>query len=134
MENREDFHHDDLLERAVDAVLRDPIPGELPPDQVAQLVAAVRQAADKPYPITLIERIENMKLRTRIAVAAAVLIAVIGLMSWLVPGSGAALAFDDVAQALNNVQSATWKTTSVVKGPKNETVTWMGQHVPGAVP
>ena len=76
MENREDFHHDDLLERAVDAILRDPTRGELPPDQVAQLVAAVRQAADKPYPITLIERIKSMKLRTRIAVAAAVLIAV----------------------------------------------------------
>ena len=126
MENREDFHHDDLLERAVDAVLRDPIPGELPPDQVAQLVAAVRQAADKPCPITLIERIENMKLRTRIAVAAAVLIAFIGLMSWLVPGSGTALAFGDVAEALNSVHSATWRTTTVVKGPKNESVTWSG--------
>ncbi len=126
MENREDFHHDDLLERAVDAILRDPTPGELPPDQVAQLVAAVRQAADKPCPITLIERIENMKLRTRIAVAAAVLIAVIGLMSWLVPGSGTALAFGDVAEALNSVHSATWRTTTVVKGPKNESVTWSG--------
>ena len=126
MENHEDFHHDDLLKRAVEAVLRDPIPGELPPEQVAQLVAAVRQAADKRRPITLIERIENMKLRTRIAVAAAVLIASVGLISCLIPGSGAALAFDDVAQALNNVQSATWKTTWVVKGPKNETVTWSG--------
>ena len=43
MENREDFHHDDLLERAVDAVLRDPIPDAPPPDQVAQLVAIVRR-------------------------------------------------------------------------------------------
>ena len=81
MENHEDFHHDDLLERAVDAVLRDPIPGDLPPDQVAQLIAAVRQAADQPYPITLIERIKNMKLRTKIAVAAAVLLAFVGLLS-----------------------------------------------------
>src|SRR5208282_2806497 len=123
MENREDFHRDDLLERAVDAVLRDPIPRELPPDRVAQLLAAVRQAADKPYPITLFERIKSMKLRTRIAVAAAVLIAVAGLMSWLVPGSGTALAFGDVAQALNNVQCATWKTASVVKDAHNGTVT-----------
>ncbi len=124
MENREDFHHDDLLERAVDAVLRDPIPDELPPDRVAQLVAVVRQAADQPYPITLIERIKNMKPRTKIAVAAAVLIAFAGLMSWLVPGGGVALAFADVAEALNSVHSATWKTTTVVKGPQNETVTW----------
>jgi outer membrane lipoprotein-sorting protein len=126
MENREEFHHDDLLERAVDAVLRDPMPGELPPDQVAQLVAAVRQAADKPYPITFIERIENMKLRTRIAVAAAVLVACVGLMSWLVPGSGTALAFGDVVEALNSVQSATWKTATEVKRPKNEAVAWSG--------
>jgi len=126
MENRKDFHHDDLLERAVDAVLRDPPPDELPPDQVAQLVAIVRHAADQPYPITLIERIKNMKPRTRIAVAAAVLTAFVGLMSWLVPGSGVAVAFADIAEALNNVHSATWKTTTVVKvkEPQDKTVTF----------
>jgi outer membrane lipoprotein-sorting protein len=43
-----------------------------------------------------------------------------------VPGSGTALAFADVGKALNNVHSATWKTTTVVKGPQNETVTWSG--------
>jgi outer membrane lipoprotein-sorting protein len=108
----------------VDAVLRDPIPDGLPPEQVAQLVAVVRHAADRPYPITLIERIKNMKPRTRIAVAAAVLIAFAGLMSWLVPGGGVALAFADVAEALNNVHSATWKRTSVVKGPDGKTITF----------
>jgi len=125
MENHEDVHQDDLLERAVDAVLRDPTPDELPPDQVAQLVAIVRHAADQPYPITLIERIKNMKLRTKIAVAAAVLVAFVGLMSWLVPGGGVALALADVAEALNNVHSATWKTTQVVevKGPQTRTIT-----------
>ena len=137
MENREDFHHDDLLERAVDAVLRDPIPDELPPDQVAQLVAVVRQAADQPYPITLIERIKNMKPRTRIAVAATVLIAFLGLMSWLVPGSGLALAFADVAEALNSVHSATWKTHH---GGQTQGASKQDRHiqsdrdVPGAVP
>ena len=123
MEDREEFHHDDLLERAVEAVLRGPIPDGLPPERVAQLAAAVRQAADKPHPITLIERIAKMKLRTRIAVAAAVLIAFVGLVSWLAPGNGTGLAFGDVAEALNNVQSATWKTTWVIKRPKNETIT-----------
>ena len=126
MENREDFHHDDLLERAVDAVLHEPIPGEMPPDQVARLVATVRQAAEKPYPITLIERIKKMKLRTRIAVAAAVLIAFVGLMSWLAPNSGTAMAFGDVAEALSGVNTATWKSTTVVKQPKSEAVTWTG--------
>lgn len=125
MKDHEDFHHD-LLDRAVDAVLRDPIPAELPPDQAAQLVAVVRQAADRPYQITLIERIKSMKPRTQIAVAATVLIVFLGLMSWLAPGGGLAVAFADVAEALNNVHSATWKTASVTKGPKNETETVQG--------
>ena len=126
MENPKDFHHDDLLERAVDAVLRDPIPGDLSPEQVAQLVAVVRQAADRPYPITLMERIRNMRPMTKIAVAASVLIVLVGLLSWLVPGSGVAVAFADVAEAINGIHSATWKTTSVVEmtGPEKKTVTY----------
>ena len=64
-----------------------------------------------------------MKLTTRIAVAAAVLIAAVGLMSWLVPGRGAALAFVNVAEALTNVQSARWKTTTLTKRPQGEVVT-----------
>jgi len=120
MENRENFHHDELLERAVDAVLRDPIPGELPPDQVMQLVAVVQRAANQPYPITLIQRIKNMRPMTRIAVAASVLIVLFGLLSWLVPGGGTALALADVAEALNGIHAATWKTTEVFKRPQGE--------------
>ena len=115
MEDHKDLTPDDLLDRAVDAVLRDPMPGELPPDRIAQLVAAVEKAANRPYPVTLIERIRNMKLRTKIAIAASILIACAGLMSWLAPGSGVAVAFADVADALSNVHTATWKTTSVVE-------------------
>jgi outer membrane lipoprotein-sorting protein len=55
-----------------------------------------------------------VKTSTRIAVAAAVLAALVGLMSWLVPGSWAPVAFADVAEQLNQVHSATWTTTSVV--------------------
>ena len=126
MENPKDFHHDDLLERAVDAVLRDPIPGDLSPEQVAQLVAVVRQAADRPYPITIMERIRNMRPMTKIAVAASVLIVLVGLVSWLVPGSGVAVAFADVAEVLNGIHSATWKSTSVVEmtRPEKKTVTY----------
>ena len=124
MENREDFHRDDLLKRAVDSVLSDPIPGELPPDKVAQLAAVVQQAADRPYPITLIERVKNMKPRTKFAVVATILIACVGLMPWLVPGRGAALAFGDIVEALNGVHNATWKTTAVVEVPQKEPVTF----------
>jgi hypothetical protein len=125
MEDHNDFNPDDLLDRAVDAVLHKPIPDELPPERVAQLVAAVQQAAHRPYTVSLMERVRNMKLRTRLAVAATALIALVGLMSWLVPGGGVAVAFADVSEALSNVHSATWKTTSVVeiKVPERKTVT-----------
>ena len=123
MENHKDFHHDDLLDRAVDMVLSDPIPDDLPPDRVAQLAAVVRQAADQPYPNTIITRIKNMRLSTRIAVAATVLVAVFGLMSWLLPDSGPAVAFADVAEALTKVRSATWKSTMTFTEPQSETFT-----------
>ena len=64
-----------------------------------------------------------MRLRTRIAVAAAVLIASVGMVSWLVPGSGTALAFVDMVEALSNVQTAKWKTTTVVKLPQGKAET-----------
>ena len=114
MENHEDFHHDDLLDRAVNAVLSDPVPDDLSPDRVARLAAVVRQAAERPYSITIIQRIKNMRPRTRIAVAATVLVAILGLLSWLVPGSVVSVAFADVAEALTNVRSATWKSTMTV--------------------
>jgi len=120
MEDRRDFNPDELLDRAVDAVMRGPIPDDVPPDRVAQLAAVVQHAADQPYPVTLIERITNMRPRTKIAVAAAGLIALVGLISWLAPGNGTALAFTNVAEALSEVQSARWKTTTVVKWPQGE--------------
>ena len=103
MENREDFHDDDLLDRAVEAVLRDPIPAELPPDQIAPLVAAVRQAALEPYPITLIERITRpLDTRRRImrspvsrAAAAAVFVLAIGGVALWFHVSGTKYAFAD---------------------------------------
>jgi len=120
MEDRQDFNPDELLDRAIDAVLHDPTPEKLPPEQVAQLVDVVRRAADRPHPMSLAERIKNMKPTTKIAAAAAVLIALIGLLSWLAPDRGTALAFADVADALANVRTAKWKMTSVVKRPNAE--------------
>ncbi len=124
MEDRKHFNPDDLLERAVNAVLRDPIPDELPPDQLGQLVAAVQQAANQPCPVTLLGRIKNLRWRTRIVVAASLLVILLGLGSWLLPGGGLAQAFADVAAALNNVQSATWKSTVVSHGPRGKTITY----------
>ena len=69
---------------------------------------------------------QEYESRTKLALAVTILIVLVGLMSWLVPGSGAALAFADVAEALNNVHTATWKTTSVVEvtEPQKKTVTF----------
>ena len=64
MEDRKDFNPDDLLDRAVDAVLHEPISDGRPPERIAQLGAAVQEAAHRPYTITLVERIRNMKPRT----------------------------------------------------------------------
>jgi outer membrane lipoprotein-sorting protein len=126
MEDRHVFNPDDILDRAVDAVLREPFPDKLPPERVAQLVAAVQESAQRPYTITFMERIKDMKLRTKLAVAATALFALVGATSWLVPGSGVAVAFADVAEALSSVNTATWNTTSVVevKEPQPKTVTF----------
>jgi outer membrane lipoprotein-sorting protein len=120
------FHHDELLDRAVEAVLSDPVPGESSPDRVAQLVAVVRRAADQPYPITIIERIKNMRFTTKIAVAATIVVVLLGLMSWLSPGGGSALAFADLAEAIGNVRTATWKITDTVQQPGGKPVTTTG--------
>ena len=66
-----------------------------------------------------------MRPSTRIAVAATALVAVFALMSWLLPGGGVSVAFADVAEALNKVHSATWKSTTVekVKEPQSKTYT-----------
>lgn len=108
-----DFYHD-LLERAVDAVLREPGPGDPSPAEVAQLVAVVRQAGERPSPVTFMQRIANMRPITKIAVAASVLIVLVGLLSWLVPGAGATRAFAGVADAINGIRTATWKVTHTV--------------------
>jgi outer membrane lipoprotein-sorting protein len=123
MENRQDFHRDDLLQEAVSAVMHGPRPDDVPPDRVARLTAALWQAADQPYPISIITRIKNMRLSTRIAVAAAVLVAILAPTSWLVFGTGPSAAFAAVAEAMTNVRSVTWKSTTTVKQPGEKTTT-----------
>jgi len=125
MKDHNEFNHDNLLDRAVEAVLHEPPPGEPSPERVADLVFHVRHAAEQPYPITLLQRIKNMKPMNRIAVTAAILIAFAGLMSWLAPHGGVSVAFAQVAEALNRVETATWKSETVVKGPDNKSAAWV---------
>ena len=121
MENHNDFHHDDLLERAVDAVLRDPGPGELPPDRLAQLTAAVRQAAGHPSPITLSKRTRPMKNIPKIAAAATIVMALGGLLFWMALGTGSAgIALANVADALDSLRSATFDLRSEARGEEGQ--------------
>jgi outer membrane lipoprotein-sorting protein len=124
--NRDNPDRDNLLDRAIDAVLQAPTPGEPPPDRVAGLLAAVERAASEPDCITLRERIKTMRFRAQIAVAATALIVVLGLLPRLIPGAGGAVAFADVAETLTKVRSATWKTRSEFKGPGKEIRSWTG--------
>ena len=123
--NCQDTDHDDLLERAIDSVVNEPVPEEPPPRHVTALVAKVQQAVDQPYPMTLPDRMRNMMTPAKLAIAASVLIVLSGL-SWLSPSGGTVMAVDDVAEALRSVQSATWKKTSVVKGPDGKSTHWTG--------
>lgn len=117
MENQKNFHQDDLLQLAIDAVRRAPTPDTLPPERIDQLVATIEQAADQPNPFTMTERTRRMKSRfvLKIAVVAIIVVASFGLMSWLAPNGITSLAFADVAEAINRVKTATWKTTTVSK-------------------
>jgi outer membrane lipoprotein-sorting protein len=128
MKKREEFHPDDLLDRAIEAVLRDSTSDPVSPDQMAELVTKVKRAAEKPSPITFLERLKNMKLTYKIAMGCAVLLAFVCLITWLVPGGGQAVAFADVVEALNNIHSATWKTTSSAKILNNQVSITINQN------
>ena len=57
-----------------------------------------------------------------LGIAASVLVMYVALSN----SAGSSQAFAAFAEALNNVYSATWKTTTVVKGPQSKSVTSSG--------
>jgi outer membrane lipoprotein-sorting protein len=102
------------------------VPDGPPDDFLAKMLAALHhaeQAANPPRTISLKKRILAMKPTTKVAIAATVLIAVGGLLAWVAPSGGTALAeLADVAEALADVRTATWNTrneyTVSIKDPK----------------
>jgi outer membrane lipoprotein-sorting protein len=115
----------DLVEQAIAATRQLPLPNG-PSEAIAlQTLAALRAAARRPQP-TFLQRVTHMpwtsKAVTLLATAASLLAVYVGLSGF----AGGALAFADVVDVLNKVRSATWKTTTEVKGPQNETVKWTG--------
>lgn len=113
----------DLVTQAVSATRQLPLPTGPSPAIVSQTLAALREATSRPK-TTFLQRIYQMpwssKASAVLAMAASMLIVYFGVSSL----TGRALAFGDVVEVLNKVQSTTWKTTTEVKGIGNQTVTW----------
>jgi outer membrane lipoprotein-sorting protein len=114
-----DEQHDDLLERAVAALSRAPVPPGPPPEAVVQALAAAAQA--DAIPLTIIERIRKMKRIAQFAVAATALVAIGIFASWMIVGGGSGnMAFARVADALDSLRSATYDVTSESKGENGQ--------------
>ena len=121
MNVHENPNHDDLLERATEALRQTRVPPDPPSDLVVDVVAQLEreQAADTVQPQSLFARIKSMKPMTKFVVVASLFVAFGGLFSWLSPG-GRALAVEDVAGALDSLQSATCDMTAETRGVKQQ--------------
>jgi outer membrane lipoprotein-sorting protein len=113
--------HDDLLERATEALRQTPISAGPPDDLVTNVVAHLEreEATDMVQPQSLFERIHAMKPITRFVVVASLFLVFCGLFGLLSPRSRA-LAFEEVAVALESIRSATCDMTSETSDVKNQ--------------
>jgi outer membrane lipoprotein-sorting protein len=124
--------HDDLLDRAAEALCRAPVPPGPPPEAVARVLDAIREAgASRPLSLwertrvrvfrAATERTRKMNRIAKVAVAATVLVASGILVSWIVVGgSSTSIAFAQVADALDSLRSATYDITSESKGENGQ--------------
>ena len=120
MNDRHNSDHRDALEKVMRAYHSQSVPDGPPDEFVTEVLAALHhaeEAANQPSTINLKQRILAMKLTTKIAIAATFLIAFSGLLAWLAPGGGTALAFDNLAEAFAKIRTATCKTSSEFEGP-----------------
>ena len=90
----------------------------------AEMVAHVTEGIQKADVIPLtVERSRQMKRIARLAVAATILVALGLLVSWIVVGGSTNIAFAQLAEALDNLRSATYDFTSEIKNPVDGTTT-----------
>ena len=127
MNNHEEQHHDDLLDQATDALRETPVPAGPPDELVAQVLASLQaqEMAAKPQPQSLWTRINAMKPTTKLCVVAALVVAFLGLFSWLAPNGGnRALAVEDVAKAFAAIRTAKCRvtTTGEIEGPDGKMI------------
>jgi outer membrane lipoprotein-sorting protein len=121
MTEHERPNHDDLLERATEALRRTPIPTGPPNDLVADVMADLHreQAAEPVHPQSLFARINSMQPKTKFVVIASLLVAFCGLFAWLSPDSRA-LALEEVVKAFDSIESATCEMTAETGGVKTQ--------------
>ena len=113
--------HDDLLERATEALRQTPICAGPPDDLVTNVVAHLEreEATDMVHPQSLFERIHAMKPISAFVVVASVFLMFCGLFGLLSPRSRA-LAVEEVAVALESIRSTTCDMTSETSDVKNQ--------------
>ncbi len=113
--------HDDLLERASEALRQTPVSTGPPKDLATDLVARLEreEATARVQPQSLFEGIRSMKPITKFALVASLFLVFCGMFSLLSP-RGRALAFEQVAAALESIESATCDMTSETSGVKTQ--------------
>lgn len=115
----------DLLKRAIAATRQLPIPGGPSAGVMSQALTALREAASKPQR-PFLQGITHMPWTTRASALIAVAASVVIMYVVLSNPAGTSRAFAEVAEALANIKTATWKTNSTVvdNGSANKTVTF----------
>ena len=116
----------DLLVRAIAATRALPLPEGPSPEVAARVSANLRAAAHEPAP-HLLERIYHMPWTSKASALLGIAASMLVLYFVLSNLPGAARAFDQVADAINNVKTATWKVSSSVKMSAGETLTSAAQ-------
>ena len=123
MKDPRNSNHDDLLQQATRALRQTHVPDGPPGDALADLVAALENAANQDRTLTFVERILVMKPLTKITAAAASLLIICGTAAWMMTaGGGASVALADVADVLEKIHSATWTLTATREGKPPETL------------
>lgn len=115
--------HEDSLDTATRGYRSQRVPDGPPDEFVTEVLAALHhaeEAADQSVTVNLKEKFLAMNTTAKITIAATVLIVVGGLLPWLAPSGGTALAFTNVAEALANIRTATWNFSVETESPQGK--------------
>lgn len=112
---------EELLDRAISALREAPVPEEGLAEALMStrtaLARAMQERSAEPEPMLawlprrLLEGVRTMKTPYRFGVVAAVIVAILGLITWLSPGTGGGLLFADVLRKVREVRTATFTIT-----------------------